>query len=322
MALIERKMSKTFVIFCVISLCAMNAAAQPAAPGSASGALDRDAQSHSSPAKEFAKKFAPLRSLLLDEGAQFSGSQMFTDLIALVPLANSLGAQSVERTQLYAMLSLLQLKRNLPEPAARYGELALQLNAASKALPTDELIQIHNRLRKIYQDDDDFKRALVHAQSAVTLSSYDKTLSTAQRLGLRESLGFIQHESGQHVLALDTNRKTLLEAEKIFPDDAIELSTVLINIAQNLHAVKNPAAAKPYLERVLKIARKHNDVQREFEMHFQLGVLAYEDQNEPLAKRHFDDCMRVANKANNDELRDSARGYLKQLAEKKRPRAE
>jgi tetratricopeptide (TPR) repeat protein len=289
---------------------------------SASGQTTKNAPSafsHDSNVTSFAKKFNPLHSKILDEGTQFSGSQMFTDLVALEPLAASIGVQSAELTNLYSMLSLLQLKRRLTEPAARYGELAVKINTTSKALPLDEVVLLHNRLRKIYEDDDDFKRALPHAQSAVALSANDKSLTATQRLGLRESLGYLQHETGQYVHAIETNRTTLLDAEKIYRIDDIELTTVLTNIAQNLHASKNPAAARPYLERVLKIARKHNDVQREFNMLFQLGVLAYEERNEALAKRYFEDCMRVANKANDDDMRASARGHLKQLAEKKRP---
>ncbi len=300
------------LVLCAALFSAMNASGQPTT--TTSSAVVRDSNITS-----FAKKFNPLRQKILDEGARFSGTQMFTDLIALEPLATSVGAQSSELTKLYSMLSLLQLKRSLTEPAARYGELALKMNTTSKALPIDEVVLTHNRLRKIYAGDDDFKRALPHAQSAVTLSANDKSLTATQRLGLRESLGYLQHETGQHALALESNRATLLDAEKIYAIDAIELASVLTNIAQNLHATDNPGAAKPYLERVLKIARKHNDVQREFKMHFQLGVLAYEDRNEALAKRHFEDCMRVANKANDDDMRESARGYLKQLAEKKHP---
>ncbi len=300
------------LVLCAVLLGAMNASGQPTTTAPSTASRDSNVTS-------FTKKFNPLRSKILDEDAQFSGSQMLTDLIALEPLATSVGAQSAELTNLYSMLSLLQFKRSLTEPAARYGELALKTNATSKALPIEEVVRTHNRLRKIYEDDDDFKRALPHAQSAVALSASDTSLTATQRLSLRESLGYLQHEAGQYALALETNRATLLDAEKVYAIDAIELAPVLTNIAQNLHASKNPVSAKPYLERVLKIARKHNDIQREFNMHFQLGVLAYEDRNEALAKRHFEDCMRVANNANDDDMRESARGYLKQLPEKKHP---
>jgi tetratricopeptide (TPR) repeat protein len=268
----------------------------------------------------FARKFEPLQSKMLDDNGRFSGSQMLADLMALETEAKAIGMQSAELTRLYSMLSLLQLKRNVHDEAARFGELALKANAASKALTVDDAVRTHERLRKIYQNDEDYKQALTHAQRAVALAPSNKELTEAQRLGLQVSLGFLLHETTQYALALQTNRKTLQEAEKIYAADANELYSLLINIAQNLHATNNPAEAKTYLERVLRIARKHKDTEREFDMLFQLGVLAYEDNNDATAKRYFNECLQVANKAKDDELRDKARGYLKQLADKSMPR--
>jgi tetratricopeptide (TPR) repeat protein len=268
----------------------------------------------------FARKFEPLQSKILDDNARFSGSQMLADLMALEAEAKAIGSQSAELTKLYSMLSLLQLKRNVHDEAVRFGELALKANAASKALTVDESVRTHERLRKIYQNDEDYKQALTHAQRAVALAPSNKDLTEAQRLGLQVSLGFLLHETKQYARALETNRKTLQEAEKIYSADASELGSLLINIAQNLHATNNPGEAKTHLERVLRIARKHKDTEREFDMLFQLGVLAYEGNDDAAAKRYFNDCMQVANKAKDDELRDKARGYLKQLADKSMPR--
>jgi tetratricopeptide (TPR) repeat protein len=268
----------------------------------------------------FARKFEPLQNKMLDNNGRFSGSQMLADLMALEAEAKAIGAQSAELTRLYSMLSLLQFKRNIHDEAARFGELALKVNMVSNALTVDESVRTHERLRKIYQDNEDYKQALTHAQRAVALAPSNKELTEAQRLGLQVSLGFLLHETKQYALALETNRKTLQEAEKIYPADASELGSLLTNIAQNLHAINNPAEAKTYLERVLRIARKHKDVEREFDMLFQLGVLAYEGNDDATAKRYFNECMQVANKAKDDELRGKARGYLKQLADKSMPR--
>lgn len=268
----------------------------------------------------FARKFEPLRSKMLDDNARFSGSQMFADLTALETEAKAIGAQSFELTLLYSMLSLLQFKRDFEDEAARFGELAVKINVASKALTVDELVRTHERLRKIYQNNEDYKQALTHAERAVALAPSNKELTESQRLGMRVSLGFLLHETQQYALALETNRKTLQDAEKIYATDASELSPLLTNIAQNLHAANSPGEAKTYVERVLRIARKHKDTELEFDMLFQLGVLAYEGNDDAMAKRHFNECMQVANKANDGALRDKARGYLKQLADKSMPR--
>jgi tetratricopeptide (TPR) repeat protein len=268
----------------------------------------------------FARKFEPLQSKMLDDNARFSGSQMLADLMALETEAKAIGAQSPELTRLYSMLSLLQFKRDIHDEAVRFGELALKINVASRAFTVDEEVRTHERLRKIYEGNEDYKQALTHAQRAVALAPSNKEITESQRLGLQVSLGFLLHETKQYALALETNRKTLQEAEKIYAADANELGSLLINIAQNLHAVNNPGEAKTYLERGLRIARKHKDTEREFEMLFQLGVLAYEGNDDATAKRYFNECLQVANKAKDDELRDKARGYLKQLADKSMPR--
>jgi tetratricopeptide (TPR) repeat protein len=268
----------------------------------------------------FARKFEPLQNKMLDNNGRFSGSQMLADLMALEAEAKAIGAQSTELTRLYSMLSLLQFKRNIHDEAARFGELALKVNVASNAFTADESVRTHERLRKIYQDNEDYKQALTHAQRAVALAPSNKELTEAQRLGLQVSLGFLLHETKQYAFALETNHKTLQEAEKVYAADARELGSLLINIAQNLHAANNPREAKTYLERVLRIARKHKDTEREFDMLLQLGVLAYEGNDDATAKRYFNECMQVANKAKDDELRGKARGYLKQLADKSMPR--
>jgi ribosomal protein L28 len=308
-------MRKTILFLSLALFSALSVSAHPASAQSLPSTALQTSKS-----AEFAGRFNPLRSKLLDENARFSGSQMLAALTALVPLATSIGKQSAELTSLNNMLSLLQFKRNVPEQSARYAEQALKLNVSSKALPVDELIRTHTRLRTIYENENDFKRALPHAQSAVTLSLNDDTLTASQRLGLRESLGFLLHETGQYSIAWDTNRKTLVDAERLFGADAEELGTLLINMAQNLHALRDLSSVAPYLERALKIARKHNNTKREFNLNFQLGVLAYEDSNDVLAKRFFDECMKVADRADDDELRKSARNYLKDLKEKKHPR--
>jgi tetratricopeptide (TPR) repeat protein len=268
----------------------------------------------------FARKFEPLQSKMLADGTSFSGSQMLADLMALEAEAKAIGAQSAELTRLYSMLSLLQFKRDIHDEAARFGELALKINAVSKSLTAEESVRTHDRLRKIYEHNEDYKQALTHAQRAVALAPSNKEITQSQRLGLQVSLGFLLHETKQYALALETNRKTLQEAEKIYAADASELGSLLINIAQNLHALNNPGETKTYLERVLRIARKHKDTEREFDVLFQLGVLAYEGNDDVTAKRYFNECMQVANKAKDDELRDKARGYLKQLVDKSMPR--
>jgi tetratricopeptide (TPR) repeat protein len=306
-----RRLCLTLSVIALLSVSAMTDSEAQTKPPAANAAAASAA---------FARKFEPLENKMLDDNARFSGSQMFADLMALEAEAKAIGAQSAELTRLYSMLSLLQFKRNIHDDAARFGELALKVNAASNALTVDESVRTHERLRKIYQDNEDYKHALTHAQRAVALAPSNKELAEPQRLGLRVSLGFLLHETTQYALALETNRKTLQDAEKIYSADASELGSLLINIAQNLHAINNPREANTYLERVLRIARKHKDTEREFEMLFQFGVLAYEGNDDVTAKRYFNECMQVANKAKDDELRDKARGYLKQLADKSMPR--
>jgi hypothetical protein len=268
----------------------------------------------------FKNQFSPLKSKMLEEGTVFSSSQMFSSLMALKALAQAIGEQSPELTTLYDMLALLQFKRDIDDEALQFGELALQINEVSHALTADEQVQTHNILRKIYQSHENYAPALKHAQQAVAKATTNQLLTPAQRLGLQVSLGFILHEQKQYALALQTNQQTLQDARKMYADNAIELGPLLINIAQNLYMLDRTVDTKVYLDRVLQIARQHNDTELEFDMLFQMGVLRYEDHDDAMAKHYFDECMQVANKVKDENLQNKAQDYLKLLTEKRMPR--
>ncbi|MGL4233994.1 MAG: tetratricopeptide repeat protein [Casimicrobium sp.] len=267
-------------------------------------------------APEFAKKFEPLQKKLLAEDEMFSGSKMYDDLKALETAALRSGAASAEVTRLYAMLSLLQYKRSEYEEAASFGERAIKANVKSNALNPDEITRLHDRLSEIYQADGEFSKALPHIERAVMLSAAVKTLNEGQRLGLRQSLGYVLHETKQYARALENNRNMLADAEKVYGADGKELLGVIINIAQNSHALNDPRGAEPMLQRALRIARANANTEREFDITFQLGVLAYEGNDDKLARSYFETCLRIADKAQDEGLQAKARGYLEQLKRK------
>lgn len=121
-----------------------------------------------------------------------------------------------------------------------------------------------------------FQSAAEHYGNAAEFSKTATDFDVNQRLGIRERFAFALHEAKRYDDACAANRELLEDAERLFGADDHRLSTVLINTAQNLYALRKLADAQSHLQRALAIAQARSDIEREQDLLYQLAVLASE----------------------------------------------
>jgi tetratricopeptide (TPR) repeat protein len=114
-----------------------------------------------------------------------------------------------------------------------------------------------------------------YGKAALMADRYDG-YSDDQRAGVRQKQAYELHEAKLYEQAYTLNLDVLARGEKIFGKSHPNLTTVLTNLAQNLHAMGRKQEAEPYLARVLAIAEADNDLDTVQDLLFQRGVLAYE----------------------------------------------
>jgi tetratricopeptide (TPR) repeat protein len=252
------------------------------------------------PQTTFAERFTPLRATLLDPEGIFSGSQMYADLTALIPLAKAQGEHSAELAQLYAALALLQGKRDEWEEQRTFGLRALAIQQVNPVLPADELLALHYSLSLGAGELEQPEQVIEHLRAAIALIPQDRSLSQRQHFGLRQELGYWLHLHGEYAAALAYNQQLLADAEAAFGTDEAELTGMLTNLAQNSYELKDWTQSETYLQRVVSLSRQHGKLDIEMDGLFQLGVLAHERGDNTQALDYFQQRLALARKADDE----------------------
>lgn len=268
------------------------------------------------PQSTFAERFTPLRTTLLDPEGVFSGSQMYADLTALIPLAKSRGEQSAELAELYAALALLQGKRDEWEEQRTYGLQALAIQARNPVLPPDDLLALHYSLSMGAAELELTDKVIEHLRAAIALIPQDRSLDVRQQFGLRQELGYWLHIQGDYAAALAYNQQLLADAEATFGADEAELTGMLTNLAQNAYELKKMAQSEAYLQRVVSLSRQHDKLDIELDGLFQLGVLAHEQGDNAQALSYFQQRIELARTADDDYLLERAEEDLAEFHER------
>lgn len=254
----------------------------------------------------FAERFTPLRAALLDSDALFSGAQMHADLLALLPLAKTHGDDSAELAQLYALLSLLQGKREEREEQMAYGAQCLAIQRRNPVLPPEEVLSLHYSLSRGAAELEQPEQVIEHLRAAIALLPQDRSLSQRQHFGLRQELGYWLHEDGDYAAALAHNQQLLADAEAAFGSDEADLTGMLTNLAQNTYELRDWPASEAYLQRVVSLSRQHGKLDIELDGLFQLGVLAHERGDNPRALTYFEQRLQLAREADDEYLVERA----------------
>lgn len=237
--------------------------------------------------QDFDAALASLRATLLEEGRLFSGSAMYQELQALEAQALGLPAHSAQRGWLFETFTRLQTKRGDSESVLHYGALALHVHSSQAFMDAESCFYLHYRMACAADEEGETALALHHLQTALSTEPRP-WLSDEQGLALREKLGYLLHEAGQHAEALACNTRLLHDARLFYESDTQALCNLLNNLAQNTYELQQFGESQRYLQRRLALAQGAQDYETEADCLFQLGVLDCE-QGDPVGARTWFD---------------------------------
>lgn len=244
--------------------------------------------------EEFERRFAEQHGIIYAEGATFSGSQVFASLQEIETLARQIGENSLERARVLALISELQRRRQEWEDAVALGKQSLAIQKVSGDLPGRDLFDLHHGIAVAAEQRGDFDAAATHYRAAARLMAAQSRLTESQRLGVRQSLGYVLHVTGTYEEARSENLSLLEDAERVLGARDPRLTGVLDNLAQNEYKLGNLPTAENYLQRRLRLARDSKKLAIELDTLFQLGILAFERGNEKKARRLMSEGLDVA----------------------------
>jgi len=223
--------------------------------------------------KKFAKAYAPIDALVYTEGTSYSASKTLEKLWRLYGLARASGECSPELSQLLTTIAVIEFKRSYPVEATVFAESALSINDLSTPDAADDAIDLHYL---VAEAADDPAVGIQHMEAALAAAPLDPKLELLERFGLRQRLGYWLHEAKRTSEARDNNLRLLSDLEREYGKEDANLLGVLENLAQNNYELKQFDSSEAYLKRCMALAVKHQRLEVESRMLFQLGVLAYE----------------------------------------------
>lgn len=259
---------------------------------------------------EFLQKFSPLRAVVLDEGAMFSCSKVFSELLECERLARQIGEECIELAQVLSLMSHVQWKRGHLEDTIEFALNSLRIQACIGALPAPEPLYLHHRIASAAHQLENYPLAVEHYQQALQLFDTDPMLGGSQRLSIRQDLGFSLFEVGRYGEALITNLQVLKDAEHLFGPHDERLTGVLNNLAQNEYELENFFSAETFLRRRLDIARQAGKSDIVHDTLFQLGVLAFEAGSDDTAREWFEQMKQEALESGDPDLIEQAEQHL------------
>jgi tetratricopeptide (TPR) repeat protein len=214
-----------------------------------------------------------------------------------------------ELRQLLIMLGKVEFKRGDLPKARDFLIDGLAIDAGTAA-DANELTLDHYFLAGVAGDLKSFQTAAEHYGQAVEFSKAASDFDENLRLGIRERFAFALHEAKRYDDACAANLALIEDAERLLGAGDQRLSTVLINTAQNLYALKKLAEAQTYLKRALAIAQGRSDIEREQDLLYQLAVLASEQGRAAEARGYLAERVERVAKRGPSKLEEAARRSL------------
>jgi tetratricopeptide (TPR) repeat protein len=236
------------------------------------------------------RRVAELRAALPAPGANpdpsIDLSILATELQELLSSARLLSDARPELRQLLILLGRVEFKRGDLAKARDHLIDGLAIDPGTSA-DANELTRDHYLLAGVAGDLKAFQTAAEHYGKAAQFAKSATDFDANQKLGIRERFAYALHEAKRYAEAYAANLELLGDAERLFGAADHRLSTVLINTAQNLYALKKLAEAQTYLQRALDIAQARSDIEREQDLLYQLAVLASEQGRAVEARRYL-----------------------------------
>ena len=255
------------------------------------------------------QRVAELRSSLPGPAANYDPSALTTELQELLTSARLLSDARPELRQLLIQLGRAEFKRGDLAKARDHLIDGLAIDAGMAA-DANELTRDHYFLAGVAGDLKSFQTSAEHYGKAVEFSKAATDFDANQKLGIRERFAFALHEAKRYADAYAANLELLGDAERLFGPEDHRLSTVLINTAQNLYALKKLAEAQTYLQRALDIAQARSDIEREQDLLYQLAVLVSEQGRAAEARAYLAERVERLEKRGPGKLMEAARRSL------------
>jgi tetratricopeptide (TPR) repeat protein len=255
------------------------------------------------------RRVAELRASLPEPGADYDPLALTTELQELLSSARIRSDARPELRQLLILLGRVEFKRRDLAKARDFLIDGLAMDAGPTA-DANELTRDHYLLAGVAGDLKSFQTAAEHYDKAVEFSKAATEFDANQKLGIRERHAFALHEAKRYAEAYAANLELLEDAERLFGAGDHRLSTVLINMAQNLYALKKLAEAQTYLQRALDIAQARSDIEREQDLLYQLAVLASEQGSAGEARGYLAERVERLEKRGPSKLMEAARRSL------------
>jgi tetratricopeptide (TPR) repeat protein len=250
-----------------------------------------------------------VRALVYDSNANFSASQVITDLQQLMQEARARSDAQPELRQVLILMGVVECKRGEAAKARDLLRAGLGIDAG-ESVDLNQLTRDHYFLASVASDLKDFQSAAEHYGKAAELAKTAPGFDTNQRLGIREKHGFALCEARRFAEAYEINSALLADAELHFGVDDHHLSTVLINTAQNLYALGRLPEAERYLQRCLAMFGARNDIEREQDLLYQLAVLASEQGRPTVARAYLTERVKRLEILGTTKLLETARRGL------------
>ena len=248
--------------------------------------------------------------LVGDSHATFDASRLSEDLQELLSSARLRSDARPEMRQLLILLGRAEFKRGelargARPPDRRAGDRCRDGRRCQRAHAGPLFPRRRGRRP---QELSDGRRAL--RQGGRSFPRRRPDFDANQKLGIRERFAFALHEAKRYDEAYAANLAVLEDAGRLFGADDHRLSTVLINTAQNLYALKKLAEAQTYLRRALDIAQARSDIEREQDLLYQLAVLASEQGRAAEARGYLAERVERLEKRGPAKLEEAARRSL------------
>ena len=255
------------------------------------------------------ERLAEVRASVYDFGTPFDVSRISAELTELLISARARSDAQPELRQALLLMGMVECKRGEPAKARDLLIEGLAMDPGGSADP-NQLTRDHYFLASVASDLKSFQTAVEHFGKAAEFSEAAADFDLNQRLGIREKHAYALHEAKRFEEAYAVNRAVLEAGEQLFGKDDHRLSTVLINTAQNLYALKRLPDAESYLKRALAIAQARGDIEREQDLLYQLAVLASEQGRAAAARGYLAERVERLEKHGPSKLKEAARRSL------------
>ncbi|GAA3576231.1 MULTISPECIES: tetratricopeptide repeat protein [Marinobacter] len=252
-----------------------------------------------------------LQDIILDEEASFSGTEMVSNLEALLGQVDQ--PQGPIAGQILNLLSLVQNKRGDTDEVLKHGEACVTIDQRTPFLNDESRFYLHYRLSCALEEDDQPERAMMYL-NLVLQNPVAVTLDDDQHRTLVESLARLLHEAAHFEEALALNTNLLDQAETAGETNL----RVLNNLAQNCYELGRLEDAESYLRQRLAAAQAADEEGFEdaFDSLFQLGVLSFESGNPEQARQLFEQRLALARNHGDEFDVSEAEETLAELAER------